>query len=201
MHAGQLPGSPADHKTPIMSDTPGSSDTRLRHWELFTGFFQAGILGFGGVLPVARRMLVDQRRWLTQAQFNDLFSLCQFMPGANIVNFCFAFGARHRGMSGAAAAVLGLMGAPVCIVMGLGLLYARYGGLPAAQHALTGLAAAAAGLVLGTALRIASPIFAERKTIPLSAAVFALVMFAHLSLPVTMAIILPVSLFVAWRSA
>ncbi len=174
---------------------------RLSHKDLFIGFFQAGVIGFGGVLPVARRMIVDERRWMTQPQFNDLFSLCQFMPGANIVNLAFALGAQHRGASGAAAAVLGLMGAPIVIVMLLGLGYARFGALPMAQHALAGLAAAAAGLVLGTALRIAGPIFANLRNIPLSVAVFALVVFLHLSLPLTMLIVLPISLFLAWRAA
>jgi chromate transporter len=172
----------------------------LSHAMLFAGFFQAGITGFGGVLPVARRLIVDERRWLTQAAFNDLFSLCQFMPGANIVNFAFAFGARHRGLSGAAAAVLGLLSAPVCIVMALGAAYARYGQLPLARHGLAGLAAAAAGLVLGTALKIATPIFARQTDILIAVAVIALVLLRHLSLPLTMAIILPVSLFFAWRS-
>lgn len=171
----------------------------LSHRDLFLGFLQAGVLGFGGVLPVARRMIVEERRWLTQAQFNDLFALCQFMPGANIVNFSFAFGARERGVSGAAAAVAGLMGAPVCIVMGLTALYGRYGGLPVARHLLAGLAAAAAGLVLGTALKISGPIFtAERANILLAAGVFALVFLAHLSLPATMLCMLPITLLWSW---
>ncbi len=172
----------------------------LTHGMLFTGFFQAGIIGFGGVLPVARRLIVDERKWLTQAAFNDLLSLCQFMPGANIVNFAFAFGARHRGLSGAAAAVLGLLGAPVCIVMTLGAVYARYGQLPAARHGLAGLAAAAAGLVLGTAVKIATPVFSRQTNILVAVAVFALVLLLRLSLPLTMMVMLPVSLFFAWRS-
>jgi chromate transporter len=175
--------------------------SRLTHLALFSGFFQAGILGFGGVLPIARRVIVDQRKWLTQAQFNDLFALCQFMPGANITNFAFAFGARNRGISGAAAAVLGLMAAPVCIVMVLVAAYGRWGDLPVARHGLAGLAAAAAGLVLGTALKIATPICSSQTNIALAAAVFAMVLLLHLSLPLTMLIMLPVSLFFAWRSA
>ena len=174
---------------------------RLSHKTLFAGFFQAGITGFGGILPVARRLIVDERKWLTQTAFNDLFSLCQFMPGANIVNFAFAFGARHRGLSGAAVSVLGLLSAPVCIVMVLGAAYARYGQLAEARHGLAGLAAAAAGLVLGTALKIATPIFARQTNILIAVAVFALVLLLRLSLPLTMAIMLPVALFFAWRSA
>jgi chromate transporter len=174
---------------------------RLSHRALFTGFLQAGVLGFGGVLPVARRMIVDERKWLTQAQFNDLFALCQFMPGANVVNFAFAFGARHRGWSGAAAAILGLLGAPVCIVMALGAVYARFGNLPVARHALAGLAAAAAGLVLGTALKIATPIFSRPRNVALAGLVFALVLFGHVSLIGTIALVLPVALLLAWRFA
>jgi chromate transporter len=174
---------------------------RLTYAELFTGFFWAGILGFGGVLPVARRIIVDERRWLSQVAFNDLFALCQFMPGANICNFTFAFGARQRGWRGAAAAVAGLLAAPVIIVMLCGAAYARYGDLPPVRHALDGLAAAATGLVAGTALRISGPTFGVRRNIAFAAAVFALVVFAHLPLLGVMALMLPVTLFVAWARA
>ncbi len=172
----------------------------LGYRALFTGFFQAGIIGFGGVLPVARRLIVDERRWLTQAEFNDLFSLCQFMPGANIVNFAFAFGARHRGIPGAISAVAGLVSAPFAIVMLLGAGYAKYGGLPPVHHAITGLAAAAAGLVLATALRIATPIFQNAGNIAISALVLALVLLAHLPLLFTIALVLPLALILAWRA-
>jgi len=175
--------------------------SRLSHRSLFTGFFQAGIMGFGGVLPIARRMIVDERKWMTQAQFNELFALCQFLPGANIVNFAFAYGARQRGVTGAAAAVFGLLAAPVCIVLVLGAAYGRWGGLAAARHGLAGLAAAAAGLVLGTALKIAAPIFVRRSNILLAAVVFGLVVVAHVSVLTAMAVVLPVSLLLAWRAA
>jgi chromate transporter len=171
---------------------------RLTYLQLFTGFFWAGILGFGGVLPIARRIIVDQRRWLSQAEFNDLFALCQFMPGANICNFTFAFGARHRGLSGAAVAVAGLLAAPVIIVMLCGAAYGRYGGLPPVRHALDGLAAAATGLVAGTALRISGPTFAVRRNILFAASVFLLVVWAHWPLFGVMAAMLPVTLAVAW---
>ncbi|HQT45872.1 MAG: chromate transporter [Acidocella sp. 20-63-7] len=174
--------------------------SKLTHKELFTGFFEAGVTGFGGVLPVARRMIVDKRKWMTQAQFNDLFSLCQFLPGANIVNFAFALGVRERGVSGAAVAILGLLGAPMGIVLVLGALYARYGAMPVARHALAGLAAAAAGLVVGTALKISAPVFARQTNIALAVCVCALVLFGHFSLHTTMALALPVSLFFAWKT-
>jgi len=178
------------------------SDTkpRLSHGALFSGFFHAGIIGFGGVLPFARRIIVEERKWLSQAEFNDLFALCQFMPGANIVNFAFAFGARHRGVTGAAAAVFGLLGAPIFIVLVLGGLYARFGGLAPVQHMLGGLAAAASGLVIATACKIAWPVMRGVAPIAVAVASFALVILLHLSLPLTMLAVLPVSLALAWRA-
>ena len=68
---------------------------------LFLGFLSIGIIGFGGVLPWARRMMVEQRRWLTPAEFTDLLGLCQFLPGPNIVNLAVALGSRFRGLPGA----------------------------------------------------------------------------------------------------
>ena len=49
--------------------------------ELFWAFFRTGARGFGGALPWVRRMLVEERRWLTTQEFTDIFSLCNFLPG------------------------------------------------------------------------------------------------------------------------
>jgi chromate transporter len=164
------------------------------------GFFQAGILGFGGVLPMARRIVVDDRRWLTQTEFNELFSLCQSLPGANITNLTAALGMRHQGVTGAAAALAGLMAAPMVIIFMLSDLYGRYGTLPTVRHGLAGLAAAAAGLLLGTAGKIAMPVWKLPRNIAISALVLGLVLALHLSLPVTMLLVLPLSLYISWRT-
>jgi chromate transporter len=174
---------------------------RLSHSALFTGFFQAGILGFGGVLPTARRMIVEQRRWLSQTEFNELFALCQSLPGANITNLSAAFGMRHRGITGAAAALAGLLAAPMAIVMLLSGLYARYGALPPVHHALAGLAAAAAGLLLGAAVKIATPVCKSGRNIAISLLVLLMALVLHVSLPLTMLLVLPVSLYLSWRAA
>ncbi|MDE2240365.1 MAG: chromate transporter [Rhodospirillales bacterium] len=183
-----------------MTAQPPPARPNLTHGQLFAGFFQAGIMGFGGVLPIIRRLLVDDRRWLTQVEFNELFSLCQSLPGANVVNLSFAFGAREAGVTGAASAVLGLLSAPVAIVLGLVWLYGKYGALPPVRHALLGLAATAAGLALGSGLRIATPILKLPRNIALAAAVYGLAFGLHLSLPLIVLLTLPVSLLLAWRA-
>ena len=65
--------------------------------ELFRGFALVSISGFGGALPWARRMIVEQRQWMTAEEFNETFSLSQFLPGPNLVNFCVVFGSRFGG--------------------------------------------------------------------------------------------------------
>ncbi len=125
---------------------------------LFVGFLAIGLSGFGGVLPWARRVVVERRRWLSEAEFTDLLGLCQFLPGPNVINLSVALGARFRGVAGSAACFAGLMAAPMAIVLVLGALQARYGALPVVQHLFRGLAAGASGLVLATAIRIGAPL-------------------------------------------
>ncbi len=174
-------------------------DVSLR--DLFTGFFIAGISGFGGVLPFARRIIVDQRGWLTDAGFADLFALCQFLPGPNIVNLAVAFGARHRGISGAIVAVVGLLAAPITIVVTLGLLFERYGQLPLVHHGLEGLAAGASGLILAAAVKIATPSLRHLATFAVVALAFSLFAILHLALPLVIVLALPISILIARQRA
>src|SRR5215831_10860417 len=92
---------------------------------LFNGFLLLGLTGFGGVLPLARHMVVEKRRWLTGVEFNELLSLCQFLPGGNIINLSVAIGLHFRGIAGAVAAIAGLIAAPTAIGVALGVVYAR----------------------------------------------------------------------------
>lgn len=171
--------------------------------EIFLGFFSVGIVGFGGVLPFARRMLVDRRRWLTAPEFLDLLALCQFMPGPNIVNMSLILGSRFRGMRGAVAAFAGLMLAPMVIVLTLGSAYMRWQTVPAVHGAVTAIAAAAAGLVLATAARMALPLLRQSGRLVAAlviVATFAGMTFAGLGMLTVLAIVTPVSiLLAAWR--
>ena len=171
--------------------------TRL---DLFRGFFGIGIIGFGGVLPWARRMVVDQRRWLSAAEFLDMLALCQFLPGPNVANLSVALGTRFHGASGALAALSGLLAAPVMIVVGLGTLYARYGGLPLVRHAFTGLAAAASGLVISMACRIAWPIRKQPLAITVATTAFIAIALVRLPLLPTMLLLASASVLLHRRA-
>jgi hypothetical protein len=117
-------------------------------------------------------MIVEQKRWLTAAEFTDMLGLCQFLPGGNIMNLTIALGARFHGAPGAVTAFAGLMAAPFATVILLGLVHDRYGDLPAVQHTFHGLAAAASALVLANALRIAAPLRTRPAGIAVAVATF-----------------------------
>jgi chromate transporter len=117
-------------------------------YELFFAFAGIAMSGFGGVLPFARRMLVEQRRWLNEEEFAEVFALCQFLPGPNIINMSVILGSRWHGVSGALAGFLGLVGFPFFLMVLCGYLYGLYGEVPVLRGALAGLAAGAAGLLI-----------------------------------------------------
>jgi chromate transporter len=124
--------------------------------ELFLRFTQVSLSGFGGVMPFARRMLVEERRWLSAEEFTDVLSLCQLLPGPNIVNVAVCVGARYHGVRGAVSAFAGLMTAPFFIMLALGALYTEYRDLPAVSAVFRAISAAAAGLVVAMGLKMAA---------------------------------------------
>ena len=181
-----------------MSEAPPSTTPGTR--ELFLRFTQVAVSGFGGVGPWAQRMLVEERRWLSAEEFTDMMSLCQFLPGPNIVNVAVCVGARFHGVRGALAAFAGLMAAPFAIVLGLGVLYTRYGDVPEVASAFRGISAAAAGFIVAIGLKMAAS-----RRLRSAMAVFAVITFisialVRLPLGVFLLVAAPASVAVAfWR--
>jgi chromate transporter len=122
--------------------------------ELFAAFNRMSLQGFGGVLPVAQHELVERQRWLTKAEFLELLSTGQVLPGPNVVNMALMFGDRHHGWRGALAALAGLIAAPLAIVLALAALHARFVEAPTVAGALRGMGAVAGALVLASGLKL-----------------------------------------------
>lgn len=138
---------------------PDSTTPRPKHLgELFWVFNRLSLQGFGGVLPVAQRELVERCGWLTPAEFLELLSLGQVLPGPNVVNMALVLGDRYFGLRGAACALTGMLLVPLILVLGLAALYAQWSSIPAVAGAVRGMAAVSAGLVLSTGLKLAPPL-------------------------------------------
>ena len=167
--------------------------------DLFAGFFTVGMLGFGGVLPWARRMIVEQRQWLTPVEFTEMLGLCQFLPGGNIMNVTIALGSRFRGIAGALAAFMGLMTAPVAIIIGLGFVYDRFADLPQVRRAFIGLSAAAAGYLLATAWKIAAPLRDRPLALAIAVCTFLAIAVVRMPLQAAMPVLAIGSTVLLWR--
>jgi len=168
--------------------------------ELFIAYALISLYGFGGVLAWSRRMMVEERRWLTPEQFNEAYALCSFLPGPNIVNFSVIFGSRVRGPLGGVTALVGLLGPPMTLIVIIGALYAHYGDLPALRRALIGVTAAAAGLIMSTVAKMALPLFRNRAVggPVIALATFGAIGIAQWPLPIVLVVVLPLSLALAW---
>jgi chromate transporter len=178
--------------------TPPSPETPTL-LELFTAFAQVSISGFGGALPWARRMIVDRRRWMTAEEFNEAFSLSQFLPGPNTINFSVVFGARFGGAAGAAVALAGLLGPPLVIVTILAVLYDRFGDVATLNRILGGIAAAAAGLMIAVTGQMVAPLFRKWGSAPVIALLaFVGVAILRYPLPLVFLVLAPVAIALAW---
>ena len=122
--------------------------------ELFLAFNAMALQGFGGVLAVVQREMVERRRWMTRDDFVEEWAVAQVMPGPNVINLGIIFGSRHFGWRGAVFAVAGLLIAPTCLVLSLALLYAQFAHIPQVQAALRGMSAVSAGLIAATGLKL-----------------------------------------------
>ena len=141
--------------------------------ELFLGFLSIGWRSFGGVMPWAHRVMVEERRWLTEADFAETIGLCQFLPGPNIGNASVVLGKRWFGLSGALVAFLGLFALPFVWVLALFALYADFATTNATLRAVvTGVGAAGAGLFIGTAVKLGRVLARRPAALALIAACF-----------------------------
>ena len=143
-----------------MAETPNitMTDSELARpqskTELFTTFSKMALKGFGGVLTVVQSELVDRKRWMTQTQFVEEWSVAQILPGPNVVNLSLMIGGRYFGVQGAMAALAGLICFPLLLVLGLAILFGGVSDSPYAQGALRGMGAVAAGLITATGLKL-----------------------------------------------
>lgn len=141
-------------------------DARVGCWALFKVFSHMAIQGFGGVLPFAYRHLVERTQWLNAAEFGQLLSIAQLLPGPTICNLSVMVGQRYAGVAGGFSALAGLLLGPIFIVIALGAAYQGLAHHPLFVNAMRGMAAAASGLILATALKLAAGMLRGTATRP-----------------------------------
>jgi chromate transporter len=124
--------------------------------DIFWSFTWLALQGFGGVLPVAQRELVDKKGWYTQEEFLEDWAVAQVLPGPNVVNLAIIFGSRYFGWKGAIAGIAGMLLFPMLVLIAIAFSYQELSGYPVVAGALRGMGAVAAGLIAGASLKMAS---------------------------------------------
>jgi chromate transporter len=153
--------------------------------DLFVSFTLLALQGFGGVLAVVQRELVENKRWMTKEEFVEEWAVAQIMPGPNVINLSITLGSRYFGLRGALVALAGMVTFPLLVVLALALVYAEFAANPQVAGALRGMGAVAAGLITATGLKLSSALQRNVLGLPLCIAlgVTAFVTIAWLKLP------------------
>jgi chromate transporter len=153
--------------------------------DLFVSFTLLALQGFGGVLAVVQRELVENKRWMTKEEFVEEWAVAQIMPGPNVINLSITLGARYFGLRGALVALAGIITFPLLVVLALALVYAGFASNPHVAGALRGMGAVAAGLITATGLKLSSALQRNVLGLPLCIAlgITAFVTIAWLKLP------------------
>ena len=99
--------------------------------------------GFGGVLAIVQRELVEKKRWLSQEEFLEDWAVAQVLPGPNVVNLALMLGDRYFGLRGALAALAGMLALPLLGILLLTITYGHFADLPQVAGALRGMGAVA----------------------------------------------------------
>ncbi len=168
---------------------------------LFLGYLKIGLLGFGGVAAWARRVIVEERRWLSERDYAEVLGMGQILPGPNVGNAAVMIGRRFHGLSGALLATSGIYFAPLCILIALSILYENFGQDPGVASAMQGIAAGAAGMVVGTALKMAERLKLTVEALAVLALAVVAAAWLRLSLPLVVLVLAPVSIALSlWRA-
>ena len=167
--------------------------------ELFWGFLAIGVRSFGGVAPWAYRTMVEERKWLSPADFAETIGLCQFLPGPNIGNASIVLGKRWFGFAGAIVAFLGLFALPFVWVLAIGALYMDFATNPMVRGTVTGIGVAGGGLFIGTAIKLGRALVKKPAALMLVLAVFLSLGVGRVSMLYVLPLALGLSLFAARR--
>lgn len=171
--------------------------------DLFVSFTLLALQGFGGVVAVVQRELVERKQWLTQDEFIEDWAVAQVLPGPNVVNMSMMIGGRYFGLPGALAALAGMLAVPLVVVILLAVLHSRFATHPGVEGALRGMAAVSAGMIGAAGLKLSASLARHPMplawSIALAAVAFALVALARVPLPFALFGIGGLGCILTWR--
>ncbi len=126
--------------------------------ELFAAFGRIGLLSFGGPaaqIALMHRVLVDEKRWLTERQYLNALSFCMLLPGPEAMQLATYAGWRLKGLWGGLMAGLLFVLPGTVVILALAGLYAYFGSVPLMAALFLGIKAAVVIIVIEALLKVA----------------------------------------------
>ena len=186
-----------------MSDAAGAVEAPVAPTvrELALTFATLAFESFGGGLAAwVQRVVVEEKRWLSEEEYLSASTICNILPGANQVNMAVFVGTRFRGVAGAVAAVIGLLAGPAIVALLAGALYLRFRDVPSVRHTLSGMSCAAAGLTLSVAWRQGVHVMNAAAPVLLGVVTFALSAVFRTPLWLIVLVLAPIGFLWAWQN-
>jgi chromate transporter len=164
--------------------TPPSIPSRK---DIFLAFLKIGVVAFGGALPWVRRVIVEEKHWLSEKEFTEIITVCQAVPGPNVVNTAVFFGTRCHGVSGGLVALVGLIGLPLVILLTLNHLYHLFAHLPQVKSAMNGMGIVATAYLVTMALKMGKPF--RKKAWAIALCIVAAILSAYFHWPMALVLL------------
>src|SRR5882724_11632668 len=124
----------------------------------FVGYFLwLGTVGFGGPIALAGHMqqdLVDERGWISKADYLEGLALAQLAPGPLAAQLAIYLGYLRAGILGATAVGIAFVLPSFLMVLALSAAYVRFGGLSWMQGMFYGIGAAVIGIIARSAFKL-----------------------------------------------
>jgi chromate transporter len=173
--------------------TTGSSTTQplpshgVSLGEAFRVWLRVAALSFGGPagqIAVMHRILVEEKRWISENRFLHALNYCMLLPGPEAQQLAIYLGwLLHRTRGGVVAGVLFVLPGFVAI-LGLSLIYVAHRDAPLLEGVFFGLKAAVLAVVVQAVIRIGSRALTTRASVAVAAAAFVAIFAFGVPFPV-----------------
>ncbi|WP_404864470.1 chromate efflux transporter [Georhizobium sp. MAB10] len=158
--------------------------------ELFQTFGKIGLLSFGGPagqIALMHRILVDEKRWLSEPQFLHALNFCMLLPGPEAMQLATYSGWLLKGVRGGLLAGLLFVLPGFFVLLGLSILYITLGDVPIVDGLLFGLKAAVLAIVLEAMIKVARRALHGRFAYAIAIAAFVAIAFLQVPFPLIIA--------------
>ena len=159
--------------------------------KLLLTFAYIGSFTFGGgysMLPMFQRELVDKRKWLTESEVTDLFSIGQCLPGIIAANTAVFAGYKQKGVPGGIVAALGVVIPPAIFILVLAAFFTNFADLLIVQKAFTGLRVCVSILIINAVLKLRKNAVIDLPTVCIFLVIFVLAVYMLLPVAVLIAL-------------